>query len=394
LEAPSSYGHCRRPVLAAVDMPPRSRSVDGGGGCGCLALFHKPPARPSGRGDKAPEAQAAPTEAIEHAVLRQQVQEMVAAEMKGLEDSLSKELQSVFGRLLKAEAAQHASAPTSRRSSVPSCPSPEGDAHQDEEPLPLRRLSDPRRRWTIAADGVDSLKSFLRGVSPARDEEDENELPAHVQRRKNSGGPPRFRLEVPQQDDDEGHRMSSKSSTASDDGRRRSLSNDSPRLSVRSEHELPVSRAESVRSSGSSVVWRIDALDCGDRLAASAAAKKGGADIDSIVDLVGSERERWAEERLALEARLEELKEQRQAFRRAPDPEKAELKRKVQELRETMRVRSRFGAWVCERHMQESDDEEESPSNLEKEQLRGVLAGLEAELREARVQAAVATMEP
>merc|ERR550525_670238 len=68
------------------------------------------------------------------------------------------------------------------------------------------------------------------------------------------------------------------------------------------------------QASRPSLVWRIDALDCGDRLAASAAARKGSASVDSIVDLVQSERDRWADEKSALEARLEELKAQQHQF--------------------------------------------------------------------------------
>ncbi|CAK0909805.1 unnamed protein product, partial [Prorocentrum cordatum] len=85
--------------------------------------------------------------------------------------------------------------------------------------------------------------------------------------------------------------------------------------------------------------WRANALDVGDKLACSSAARSGGASVDSIVDLVEAERELWAEERLALEARLEELREQ-QKLRLAQegggagaDPEKESLRKRVQELR-------------------------------------------------------------
>merc|ERR1719145_468392 len=49
------------------------------------------------------------------------------------------------------------------------------------------------------------------------------------------------------------------------------------RSSLASEGETPCSHPLS---------WRADALDVGDRLAASSAAKKGGASVDSIIDLV------------------------------------------------------------------------------------------------------------
>jgi len=142
--------------------------------------------------------------------------------------------------------------------------------------------------------------------------------------------------------------------------------------------------------SGSSVVWRIDALDCGDRLAASAAAKKGSASVNDIVELIQSERDSWAQEKAALEARLEDLKEQREKQRREQghDGEKALLKQKVQELRETISRRSRFGTWFCAQHMQESDDEEDETLPSEREELRETLMTLQAELR--RVQKAQA----
>mmetsp|Transcript_34746 Transcript_34746/g.108242 ORF Transcript_34746/g.108242 Transcript_34746/m.108242 type:complete len:318 (-) Transcript_34746:60-1013(-) len=315
-----------------------SQKTGGAGACGCLAFFRTPRARTC--------ATNTPTQDESHVVIRQQVQDLVAAEMRSLEDTLSSELQSVLVRLLKVDA--QPSSPTAAQA-------------VDDAALPLHNRSMGKRRWTCAADGADSLSAIVGRVAHAEAEDRSPRSEAELQSRRDSTS------SAGQQDE--------------------ALS-----------FERPFSRCNSdggiSMKSGSSVNWRIDALDCGDRLAASAAARKGTASVDSIVALVASERERWVEERSALEARLEELKERRQAFHQRPDAEKEELRRQVQELRETMKMRSRFGAWVCERHMQESDDEEESPSNLEKEQLRGVLAGLEAELREARVQAAVATMEP
>merc|ERR1712187_486530 len=95
------------------------------------------------------------------------------------------------------------------------------------------------------------------------------------------------------------------------------------------------------------------------------------------------ERERWAQEKLELEARLDELK-QLQLSQLGQDAEKEALKAQVQELRDTMKARSRFGAWVCERHMDASDDEDEDSSGLAKEQLREQLSELQAEVRKAR----------
>jgi len=132
--------------------------------------------------------------------------------------------------------------------------------------------------------------------------------------------------------------------------------------------------------------WRADALDMGDRLASSSAAKKGGASVDSIVDLVTAERERWEEEKQALETRLEELKQEQQAMMTdRKDPEKESLKAQLQDLRKTIKSRSRFGAWMCERHMQESDDEDDG--NADKEVLRAQLQALREEVRSARLEA-------
>lgn len=144
--------------------------------------------------------------------------------------------------------------------------------------------------------------------------------------------------------------------------------------------------ARSDAGSNKTLSWRADALDMGDRLASSSAAKKGGASVDSIVDLVTAERERWEEEKQALETRLEELKQEQQAMMKdRKDPEKESLKAQLQDLRKMIKSRSRFGAWVCERHMQESDDEDDG--NADKEALRAQLQTLRDELRSARLEA-------
>merc|ERR1711948_248460 len=104
---------------------------------------------------------------------------------------------------------------------------------------------------------------------------------------------------------------------------------------------------------------------------------------DHIVDLVQSERERWADEKRVLEEKVDELKKERQMRRRGFDPEKEELKQEIVNLRATMKQRSRFGAWVCERHMQESDDEADSEDD-EKEELRGELAAIQHDLNQAQ----------
>jgi len=167
------------------------------------------------------------------------------------------------------------------------------------------------------------------------------------------------------------------------------------------EEELPQCRrprassdASSVgrKSDTSSMNWRADALDVGENLAASAAAKKGRTSIDSILALVEEERERWDEEKQALEAQAEELKEQLRSMQaqHSPDAEKQALKSQYQELRKAMKARSRFGAWVCERHMMESDDEE---PNAEKEELRHKISELSAKLRRAKASLGAASSE-
>ncbi|CAE7878172.1 unnamed protein product [Symbiodinium sp. KB8] len=146
------------------------------------------------------------------------------------------------------------------------------------------------------------------------------------------------------------------------------------------------------KSDASSMNWRADALDVGENLAAEAAAKKGHTSVDSIVALVQAERERWEEERQALEVRVEELQEQLRSMQAAhsPDAEKQALKREHQELRKVIKARSRFGAWVCERHMMESDDEE---TDAEKEELRRRISELSVKLRAAKVAAGAASSE-
>ncbi|CAE7453140.1 unnamed protein product [Symbiodinium natans] len=145
------------------------------------------------------------------------------------------------------------------------------------------------------------------------------------------------------------------------------------------------------KSDASSMNWRADALDVGENLAAEAVAKKGMS-VDSIVALVQEERERWEEERQALELQAEELKEQLRSMQavHSPDAEKKALKSEHQELRKVMKARSRFGAWVCERHMAESDDQE---TDAEKEELRRRTAAVFVTLRAARAAVGAASSE-
>lgn len=166
---------------------------------------------------------------------------------------------------------------------------------------------------------------------------------------------------------------------------------DEPAAPDTSDEEMPMAR-QRTGSDTSSVNWRADALDVGEYWAAETAAKKGKTSIDSIVALVQAERERWDEEKEALEANMEELKEKLRSMQaaRSPDAEKQALKREHQELRKVIKARSRFGAWVCERHMKESEDEE---TDTEKEALRRKISDLFVRLRAARAAAGAASSE-
>ncbi|CAJ1333223.1 unnamed protein product [Effrenium voratum] len=146
------------------------------------------------------------------------------------------------------------------------------------------------------------------------------------------------------------------------------------------------------KSDASSVNWRADLLDVGEHYAAASAAKKGNTSINDIVSLVEAERERWEEEKQALEVRIEELKEQLRTLqaRHSPDAEKQALKAQFQDLRKAQKARSRFGAWVCARHMMESDDEE---TNVEKEDLRRKMSDLTTRLRRAKAALGAASSE-
>ncbi|CAE7306122.1 unnamed protein product, partial [Symbiodinium sp. KB8] len=190
---------------------------------------------------------------------------------------------------------------------------------------------------------------------------------------------------------------------------------DEPAAPDTSDEEMPMARqrtgcglggcgVEKQKMSIANFRRRADALDVGEYWAAETAAKKGKTSIDSIVALVRflwlvligfhvqAERERWDEEKEALEANMEELKEKLRSMQaaRSPDAEKQALKREHQELRKVIKARSRFGAWVCERHMKESEDEE---TDTEKEALRRKISDLFVRLRAARAAAGAASSE-
>lgn len=232
-----------------------------------------------------------------------------------------------------------------------------------------------KRRWTHAADGREGLPimhrpSFEDGDAPSSTVDTPFDTPLSSRRPSLQDGQRATRITF------EGERPAAARSSES-------------RPAEDAEDSSSQKSHRSTSTIQSSLVWRMDALDCGDRLAAASAVKKGGTSVQSIVELVQGERERWADEKSALEAKLEELKEQLSDLhrQRGPDPEKEALRRQFHELRQAMKARSRFGAWVCERHMQESDDEDQG-RNAEKEDLRRQLAQVGAELRIARRQVA------
>jgi len=340
--------------VRAVTLPGVSRRESG-----CLTgLFQR------GRPRQAPSTPDDPS------ALQEQVQELVLSEMRKIEDSLSKELQAALARLLKANASDQDSQMPASSSSGPS-----PQYTPDDTPVSHRRKRfDGRRRWTCAVDGAESLATILRRAAE-EDEAEEAAIQATSTPKSLIPGPPALKPI-----------LSRDGSVGEGIRKRTSFDSQFPEPESDDEDEQETRVDQDSAKSGSSVVWRIDALDCGDRLAASAAAKKGSASVNDIVELIQSERESWAEEKGILESRLEDLKEQREKQRREQghDAEKAELKQRVQELRETIRRRSRFGTWFCAQHLQESDDEEDEAPPAEREELRATLMTLQAELRRVR----------
>lgn len=351
-----------------------------GGGClhGCLGFVKgKNKTRID---DSAASGSAAPSAVpLSDAQLVSQIeapmQEMISEEMKGLEESISRELQGVLSRLLKVDKPAEMEARGSKFKSA------------DEIELASsshNRTDFGKRRWTAAADGADGLAEIIRRGGFDEEAEhpsdsssnEEFSVPSSrnsIVKKSTSERPVERSVSFgvcrhPSFTDDTKEEASPSHSAA--------VSNDHSELDV----------GETSSKSGSSAVFHADSLDFGDRLAATAAAKKGNASVDSIVELVQTERERWGQEKLSLEARLDELKQiqQKQLSQLGQDPEKEALKVQVQELRDTMKARSRFGAWVCERHMDASDDEEEDGDD--KEQLREQLSSLQAEVRKAKVK--------
>lgn len=343
------------------------------------------------------------------------VRETLLPCVQNLQESISFELQGVVNRLLKAKltlptplrdrsggissaltapcysqlrpeapcfsnggASEELITPMGRRKALDE--SPEAD---EPEVLLSRRVQ--RRRWTAATEGIEGALSLFRHAALVPEDID---TPAST---------------VVSDALSDASRASSRRPSLSGDVAKQlhahfeqsGMPDDDPCSPVSNEDsETPKASGSSTHSS---VLWRADALDVGEGMASEALAKKGSASVESIVALVQAERERWDEEKQALEARLEELKAQRRAqqARHRPDAEKEALKRQHQELRKAMKERSRFGAWVCERHMRESDDDEElqKPANSEKEELRRQMGELFQKLRAARSSASGASSE-
>lgn len=90
---------------------------------------------------------------------------------------------------------------------------------------------------------------------------------------------------------------------------------------------------------------------------------------------------------LTLVARLEDATTKSQTNQNVPavDPEKEQLRCTIRELTLESKARSRFGAWVCKKHMEDSDDDAESSARQkELEALRLELGTLQRQVQAAR----------
>lgn len=332
------------------------------GACGCLgglgALL--------GRGHTAPVASSAKHNEKFHKIIH----DVVQSEIKTLEADLSQELQSVLSRLTADQRRR------AKEEDSESLKAQEGS--RDDDALVVRHnRADYKRRWTIAADGARELQIFSFGVEGKEAPDFSRQSSAELHGPKCVHFPSEEMLEED---------VESEEAVKDEEG---PLCPPSTPWPTSAPSTIPMDNEEvTTPSKAPQSVWRADALDFGDMwLAAAAAAKKGSASVDSIVELVQSERERWAVEKQELEERLQELKDKKQTLvaRQYDDPEKEQLKQKLTELRQDIKAKSRFGAWVCERHMQESDDEEtEQPKSTLKEDLRKKVGELEQELLLAR----------
>jgi len=378
-------------------MPPPDPALGQSLCCGAVGTLFgmgkgsRPTARTAAAAPEAPTAQSAGSTGDDQEALRSRVEDFVLGELRTLQEKMSKELNGAIERLSKADASENKKDSEGRRElplafKVGRERAANDDIVDSSSPRALRR-NHFTRRFTATADGKESLAEILKhsavvgvGFTPVETAENSS---SDESSSKASSRPPTAQKEI-------------------SGGRKKLLhARIEERLNEVHQHqveerdtfgeELHHEEANSQAStpSCSSTTWRVDALDLGDRLAADAAAKKGSASIESIINLVQTERDRWATEKQGLEAKLEELKEKLRSFDSPPDTECESLKRRVAELRQTIKARSRFGAWVCDRHMQESDeeDEESEKRNADKEALRIQLQQVEAQLRDARRKA-------
>lgn len=336
--------------------------------------------------------------------LRAQIQAAVQLQLRELESSLGEEMQSVRSRLDKAVQLEEGSRSEPELAQVET-----EDAHGVAVAAPRvvsRRRRDEaalRRRNTVAIDGTDTRSCVIGRVKIARrppddaeeDEDDDDTAPNLVSATPSwvasALGTPRSSRpstprETPLHHDWMRSRSNSLASMKADASKMVNLLDRRPSDGEDDDEDEVPQRCESRSSAASSGRWRVDQLDVGDKLASKSAARKGLASVDGIVTLIEEERARWADEKEALGARLEELKAASDLPVAPRDPEKEELKRQLQDLRKEMKARSRFGAWVCARHAQESDDEDAVEERAEREELRRQLDELEVALREARAE--------
>eukprot|EP00933_Yihiella_yeosuensis_P023455 TRINITY_DN18268_c0_g1_i1.p1 TRINITY_DN18268_c0_g1~~TRINITY_DN18268_c0_g1_i1.p1 ORF type:complete len:421 (-),score=59.71 TRINITY_DN18268_c0_g1_i1:443-1705(-) len=403
-------------MVTPVEQPTRNENL----GCGCLHGFKSLILGSSRQGlSRSIDHVRTETTEADAQQLQSLVQESLRTHMESLHNNLNSELNETMSRLMKAHGK---SSPPTHNFKISTAPCFSQGGHHEEPMSPKSRRSslqedydsegspelkrNQKRRWT-SSSAVISLSAALAARQDAL-------------RSSGPGTPASTVVSDHDRDDDEitsqatschSSRASSRRQSISDAGHlpeRRSsrisflrvdLDGEVSKVnavdSEESSDEEPSAEAKEVtpkaasEASSSSLLWRQDALDVGENLAASTAVKRGSASVESIIALVQTERERWELEKQNLETRLEDLKEELRAMqsKHRPDAEKEALKKQYQELRKAMKERSRFGAWVCERHMQESDDEEE-PNRLrsaEKEELRHDIAELTAKIRAARM---------
>lgn len=354
-----------------------------------------------GGGAQPPPPQRLPSGEELRELVREVVRGEVGAAMRGIEASVGQEMQGVTERLTKGGALE--APPRALRSSARHNTAPGRDVVSS-----MRRFSEMHMSSSTSAPA--ERKQVVRyNTTPARPQamtatigdDDEEDDPAHIRCHPELDLPvrdrssslaaryealdltqARFRSEDTHTDGDRATSAShsvaeSCASVDDDDAESGDLSPDSK---VGTMLEIP--RHHRKRSSS----WRMTSMDVGEKKAMT--SRKDGF---SIIGIVSSERERWMMEKETLELRLTDLKaRQEELHRPRVDQEKEDLKKRLAELRQSIAQRSRFGAWVCERHMRDQEIDEDGASDgelSEKERLRVQLGELQAKLKDARVQA-------